>query len=268
MKKNLFLRVIALLLMISTLAGCFMACQGSGDPTDTDPSTTPGGTTSEGSDEVPDNPPTIWGDYVAPEGADVTDLKVSGTVAGSGGSVAQTVTYTFFAGDPAFSLGEADVEGTRVTMRQSTVSSLTLNTSLASPATYEAKMHITGKNESTPWFTLYIGLRLPNPGGDATGKAGIWLALRENQIGIRTGEWPLTSYMTIKEKGVDFKTERMLWIEDNGSMITVYAQNDSGKKVALAEVKWEGDTVSMYHPGESKPALRQGAWSRRAGQAS
>ena len=51
MKKNLFLRVIALLLMIFTLAGCFMACQGSGDPTDTDPSTegqTPGGTAPEG----------------------------------------------------------------------------------------------------------------------------------------------------------------------------------------------------------------------------
>ena len=261
MKKNLFLRVIALLLMISTLAGCFAACQGSGDPVDTDPPTegqTPGGTTPEdtpGETDAETTPPVIWEDYVAPEGADVTDLKVSGTVAGSGGSTAQTVTYTFSANDPAFSLGEADVEGTRVTLRQSTVSSLTLNTSLASPATYEAKTHITGKNEGAPWFTLYIGLRLPNPGGDATGKGGIWIALREKQIGIRTGEWPHTSYMTIKEKGVDFKTERMLWVEDSGSVITVYAENDSGKKVALAEVKWEGDTVSMYHPGESKPAL-------------
>ena len=261
MKKNLFLRVIALLLMISTLAGCLAACQGSDAPVDTDPPTegqTPGDTAPEdtpGETDAETTPPVIWEDYVAPEGADATDLSVSGTVAGSGGSTAQKATYAFSAGDPAFSLGDADVEGTRVTLRQSTVSSLTLNTSLASPATYEAKMHITGKNESTPWFTLYIGLRLPNPGGDATGKGGIWIALREKQIGIRTGEWPLTSYMTIKEKGVDFKTERMLWVEDSGSVITVYAENDSGKKVALAEVKWEGDTVSMYHPGESKPTL-------------
>jgi hypothetical protein len=50
MKKNLFLRVIALLLMISTLAGCLAACRSSGGPTDTDPSTegqTQGGTVPE-----------------------------------------------------------------------------------------------------------------------------------------------------------------------------------------------------------------------------
>ncbi|MBQ4327840.1 MAG: hypothetical protein IJC32_05440, partial [Clostridia bacterium] len=108
MKKNLFLRVIALLLMISTLAGCFTACKGSGDPTDTDPSTegqTPGGTASEGTvgeTDAETTPPVVWEDYVAPEGADVTDLSVSGTVAGSGGSTAQKVTYAFSAGDPAF----------------------------------------------------------------------------------------------------------------------------------------------------------------------
>ena len=94
MKKNLFLRVIALLLMISTLAGCFAACKGSGAPTDTDPSTegqTPGGIAPEDTN-VETDPPSSWGDYVAPEGADVTDLSVSGTIAGSGGSAPQTVT--------------------------------------------------------------------------------------------------------------------------------------------------------------------------------
>ena len=109
MKKNLFLRVIALLLMISTLAGCLAACQGSDAPVDTDPPTegqTPGDTAPEDTNVETDaetTPPVIWEDYVAPEGADVTDLSVSGTVAGSGGSTAQTVTYTFSANDPAFS---------------------------------------------------------------------------------------------------------------------------------------------------------------------
>ena len=255
MKKNLFLRVIALLLMISTLAGCFAACRGNGDPADTDPSTPPGGTTSEGSDEVPDNPPSSWGDYVAPEGADVTDLKVSGTVAGSGGAVAQTVTHTFSANNADFVLQNADAEGTKVTLRKGEVSALNFNTSLGTPASYSAKMQITGRKVTEPWFTLYIGLRLPNPGSSAEGKGGIWIALRENQIGLRTGDWPLTSYMDIKAKGVNFRTERMLWLEDSGSKITVYAENDSGEKVALAEVTWEGDTVSMYHPGESTPTL-------------
>ena len=39
MKNNLFLRVMALLLTISILAGCFTACRGSDTPIDTDPST-------------------------------------------------------------------------------------------------------------------------------------------------------------------------------------------------------------------------------------
>ena len=88
------------MLMISTLAGCFAACQGSSDPTDTDPSTegqTPGGTAPDGTvgeTDAETTPPVIREDYIAPEGADVTDLSVSGTVAGSGGSTARTATYT------------------------------------------------------------------------------------------------------------------------------------------------------------------------------
>ena len=252
-------RVLSFVLAILML-GSFVACTTPSTPSDTtDGGTLPSPTEGSTTEEVtpPETEPSFdWSTWEPAAGADVTELGVSGTIAGSGGSVAQTVTHAFSAGNPVFNLNDAtDVEGTRVTLQQSTVSTMGLSTSLGSPATYEAKMHITGKNESTPWFTLYIGMRLPNPGGDATGKAGIWIALRENQIGIRTGDWPLTSYMTIKAKGVNFKTERMLWLEDSGSMITVYAQNDSGEKVALAEVKWEGDTVSMYHPGESTPAL-------------
>ena len=53
MKKTLFLRAMALLLTLSTLAGCFTACRGGDAPADTgtDPSTegqTTGITTSEG----------------------------------------------------------------------------------------------------------------------------------------------------------------------------------------------------------------------------
>lgn len=275
-KVSFKLRLIALLLVAATFGGCLSACtdeKQSDDTTVTDGVTQTAtsklenetyteeiteDTTEESTGENTENKtdlPIVWDDYVAPEGAGVTDLAVSGTVAGSGGTVAQTATYPFSANDPAFNLKEADVEGTRVTLRQKTVSALNLNVRLSSPAAYEAKVHITGKNEGAPWNTLYIGLRLPNPGGDATGKAGIWIAIRESQIGIRTGNWPETSYMPIKAAGVDFKTERMLWVEDSGSVVTVCAENDSGEKVALAEVKWEGSTVSMYHPGESTPTL-------------
>ena len=260
-----FIRCLAILLALCTLLGCFAACKGSGDTTVTDPVTdgqTQGSTNApdtDGGTEDDTQPPVIWDDYVAPEGADMTDLKVSGTIANSGGTVVQSVTYKFAANDATFTLREAEADGTKVTLRTNTVSALSMNArfSAAGIATYQAKLHITGKNEEAPWNVLYIGLRLPNPGGDATGKSGIWIALRESEIGIRTGSWPNTSYMDIRAEGVDFKTERMLYVEDDPktNTVTVCADNDSGEKVTLAVVKVDGKTVNMYHPGDETPTL-------------
>ena len=253
MKKRILSFLLATLML-----GSFVACT---QPT-TPPAVTDGTTASPTEENTtaqvtePDTEQSFdWSTWEPAAGADVTELSVSGTVAGSGGTVAQTVTHTFSENNADFGLQNADAEGTRVTLRKGEVSALNYNTALGSPVSYSAKLQITGRKVTEPWFTLYIGLRLPNPGSSAEGKGGIWIALRENQIGLRTGDWPLTSYMDIKAKGVNFKTERMLWIEDSGSMITVYAENDSSEKVALAEIKWEGDTVSMYHPGESTPTL-------------
>ena len=107
------------------------------------------------------------------------------------------------------------------------------------------------------WNTQYIGLRLAGGGSDATGKSGIWIALRKQEIGIRKGDWPATSYMSLAKQGIDFRTERMLWVEDDMSTdtVTVSVENDSGERVAVAVVKVEGTTVSMYRPGEETPAI-------------
>lgn len=260
--KTAIVKSLAMLLVVATLSGCLSACGGGNETTTTEGGTTDPTTNTSGTEGVTESetePPFVWGDYEAPAGADMTDLTVSGTIPREDGGKVQTTTYMYKSGSMAFSLKEADTSDTKVTLRSGTVASLSMNSLLDdnSTATYEAKVQITGKNEGSPWNTFYIGLRLGSPGADATGKSGVWIALRENQIGIRTGDWPSTTYMDIPAAGVNFTTERKLYIEDDmvNDIITVYADNDSGEKVAIAVVKPDGNTIQMYQPGHDKPTL-------------
>ena len=272
MKSHRFtVKLIALLVAAATMVGCMAACSGdkTSDVTDsatqesllpgTDAPDTATDPATEPATETPTEAPVLWEDYVEPAGAQTTDLSVSGTIKGDGKAPVQAVTYTYAPNDPAFTLKEADAEGTTVTLRPNTVSVLQMNSLFQDDATasYQATVQVTGKNESADWNVLYIGLRLSNVGGDATGKNGVWFAIREHEIGLRTGDWPNTTYMTLREEGVDFTEARMLYILDDMTtdVITVMADNDSGEKVTLAVIKIDGDTVSMYHPGEETPTI-------------
>lgn len=267
MKRRSFAtKLAAFLLALTTLGGCLAACTSDKQPEDTtatdeqtQAATNAPETNGETETEAETETLVVWEDYVAPEGAGVTDLSVSGTKKNDGSTKLQTVTYTYAPNDPSFTLKEADAEGTTVTLRKNTVSILQMNPMFQdnSVATYRAKVQITGENEDAPWNVQYFGLRLANVGGDATGKNGVWIAIRENQIGIRTKSWPETTYMTIKDEGVNFTTARMLYIEDDMTtdVITVMADNDSGEKVTIAVVKIDSNTVSMYQPDEDTAAI-------------
>ena len=261
MKKRILSFLLATLML-----GSFVACtQPTTPPADTDGTTaapTEGSTTGDATepDTEPDTEaPYDWSTWEPAAGADVTELSISGTKKPTDEEKTQSVTYTYKKDDMNFGVKNSEIQGTTVTLKGGTVSALYLNQMFedGAVATYTAKLRVNGGTTGSPWNTQYIGLRLESGGSDATGKTGIWLAIRKSEIGIRTRDWPETTYMQIKEKGVDLLTERTIYVEDdmNTDTITVWLDNDQGEKVAVAVVKVEGNTVSMYHPGADKPAI-------------
>ncbi len=213
--------------------------------------------TNESVTELETYPSQIWEDYIAPNGANITDLTISNTV--NGGTQLEKLTYRYENGNSAFDLLDADYDGKTITLRSKYVSVVRFNQQFmdGSTTTYQMKMHITGKNEIATWNTQYFGLRLNHSSIDATGKTGVWIALRENEIGLRTNAWPETTFMTMETPGVNFTTARMLYIEDDmeKDVITIMADDDSGKKVMIAVVKLVGDTVNMYQPDAETPSI-------------
>lgn len=240
---------ISLLLAVSILFGCTQT------PDETSAVTTDASTPAETTDAVTGAADPL---YVIPDGANATELSVSGVKQVSGTEGKKCV-YEYEKGSTAYALNEADATGKKVTLKEKTVSSVSAKFKFdeGTVAEYSARVQISAKKEIATWYTLYFGLRLTDSGGDATGKTGVWFALRESEIGIRTNNWPETTYMPIKEAGVDFKTERMLYITDDAANgeITVKADNDEGKTVTIAVIRISGDTVGLYQPGSSKPAV-------------
>ncbi len=279
-------RWIVLALVSATLLGC-VACgsknPGSGETTPTTSAATEeSGNESVGetvdetvgesaadtaapestADTCPEAPTeTDWSAWKPTPGADVTELTVSGTVAGtgSGSEDATEQIYAYAPGDPNYSLKEADADGTTVTLRNSTVSALRLATAFddGTIARYEGKVQIAHDPADANWCSLFIGLRLSDAAAEATSQNGIWLAIKSNKIGMRTNTWAETTLTTIKANGVNFATERMLYIEDNmqTDVITLWADNDAGEKVEIATVKLEDGKINFYHPGGDKPVI-------------
>ena len=267
--KSVKKRLLAALLLAATLWGSTACTQNPDDPLDTaasdtgsDTSTvTSAATTLETSDTKPaetDGGGSVW-EPVA--GANVTELSIPNTVAGTGTSTdtVATVTLAYAVGDAAYSLKEADGEGSKVTLHNSTVSALRLSTVFNDDtvARYEGTVQVNSDATQSAWCSLYIGLRLSEPSADPTSQSGIWIALKSDKIGIRTDAWPTTSLTPIKPSGVDFSTARKLYIEDDmkTDVITLWADNDAGEKVELATVKLENDRIQFYHPGDDRPTF-------------
>ncbi len=101
------------------------------------------------------------------------------------------------------------------------------------------------------WFTLYIGLRLGSEQAIPTDHTGVWIAMRNDQLGIRRGEWPTTAYMKVD---FDFTAGEHIKIVDdpNENVIKIYGGAE-GKE--LAYIKIDGRKIDMYKPGADRPSV-------------
>ncbi len=255
-------RLIASLLSAATLLGV-TACTPKVEETDT------ANTTESTSETVSDSDTETetmtnemdWSTWTPAEGAHITDLSVSGTVAGTGsgnGSLGEE-TYLYSPDSTVYSLKEADKDGTNVTLHSSTVSALRFGVSFTDGTTakYQGKVQIKTDAVDANWCSLFIGLRLSDVTAEATSQNGIWIALQSKKIGIRTNAWAETTLVPIAASGVDFSTARNLYIEDDmvSDTITLWADHDNGQKVELGTIKLENGKINFYHPDAEKTAI-------------
>ena len=254
MKKR-FLSVLLAILML----GSFVACT---PPTPTTENTE--GETKNTTVEVtvPDTEPATdpsfdWSQWKPATGADVTELAISGTVDGEEDTGPVEFTYVYEANDPEFVAYDVECEGTTVTFPADKLRSLEMAKIFESgKANYQAHVQLPATN-SREWLCMFIGLRTGKNQLGAHANPGIWLTLRKDGVGLRTGAWPGVTYMDIKEEGCDFSKGRMLYIEDDmdSDIITLSCDNDSGTRVTFAIVKLEDGYVNLYTPGEDSPSV-------------
>ncbi len=121
----------------------------------------------------------------------------------------------------------------------------------------QTELQIKTPDYKAPHASLFIGLRLTDPGRGPTGNAGVWFAIRGNQLGLRIGDWQ-TSGAQFVDSPVDFSTKRTLYIEDDHktNIITIYADNDAGEKIEIFRIAISDDKLRAYLPSNPDiPAL-------------
>lgn len=146
----------------------------------------------------------------------------------------------------------AKTEGNEVTLPANTVSGIyPLNSaSDTEKSTYKFDLTCGDQAGLSSWITFYLGLRL---GGvmDATSHTGVWIAMRGKEIGMRTGNWPETTYMSCD---YDFSSGGTVIVVDDPSenIIKIYGGSEDHE---IATVKISGATVEMYAPGSDSPSI-------------
>ncbi len=254
MKKRLLAGLLAGLMTGATLLS-LSAC-GSDEPEETGDTAITTQAPAQTEDETID-----WSAWQPTPGADLSELSVLGTLSGSGSenNQAAMATFAYTPDNGAFTLKEADADGSTVTLRANTVSALRFGQAFndGTVAQYKAKVQINTDPADANWCSLFIGLRLSDVAADPTTQSGVWIALQSDKIGLRTNAWAETTLLPIAADGVSFSTARTLYIEDNmeTDVVTLAADNDSGERVELCTVKVEDGKINLYRPGETKPAI-------------
>lgn len=189
-----------------------------------------------------------WDPYVAAPGADSTDLTMSTYINPDSNTQNVKVAYNYKSGDTSFSLKNSYSVNKKITMSKAKASSAIMNTVFADNTigNYQFTVKVNSKNEDNNINAFFVGLRLPDKYSEVTANEGVWIAFRENQIGMRVGESPDVTYVNTS---VDFTTEQNVFVVDDmtNDIITVSA---SSKNNVIATIKIENNVIRMYAPGE------------------
>ncbi len=206
-------------------------------------------------------------DTTAPEVPPVTEpgtsLSLTKTDAGEKYNV-KSITYelntkTIADGTFLYSEGSPNRKGSGITLSPDTLSLLQVSKLFTEDEMTVVKTKLQAKTPEykAPHASMFIGLRLTDPGRGPTGTSGVWFAIRGNQIGLRLGDWQ-TSGGHFVDSPVDFSTMRTLYIEDDhkANIITIYADNDAGEKTEIFRIVINDEKLRAYLPSNpTVPAL-------------
>lgn len=151
-------------------------------------------------------------------------------------------------------MNDPDTDGGKLTFKHNGVNGLytTVQSSGKEKATYEFDLTYGCPADTAPWLTFYMGLRLHEAKVDATGRSGIWLAFRNDEIGIRTGDWPDTTYVKVH---ADFSKGESLTVVDDPDTNTVTVYTRDGETLTeIACVKVTEYFIELYADGSDRPA--------------
>ena len=153
-------------------------------------------------------------------------------------------------------MNDPDTDGGKLTFKHNGVNGLysTVQSSGGGITTYEFDLTYGCPEDTAPWLTVFLGLRLHEAKVDATGKSGVWLAFRNDEIGIRTGEWAGVTYAKVK---ADFADGEKLTVVDDpaANTVTVYTRDDGGDLTEIAHVEITDAFIALYTGDDKNPAV-------------
>lgn len=144
----------------------------------------------------------------------------------------------------------AKKNGSTVTMPSGVVSGVypTLKTMENKKATYTFFVKSASARTSAAWFTCYFGLRLESEHADPTSNVGIWIAMRNTQLGLMTGNWPQTTYFDVS---CNFSNGVLVTVVDDAvnNNIHIYAGEN---KTEIAKAMVNGKNVTLLNTSNNK----------------
>ncbi len=245
-------KIISALLAALFALLCLSACTGDHTVTVTtdapEPGTVGNGTVTEAATEEPEEDPTvnyrIGTDIQLPD-YDTTEkiMKTAKTIEFKGNE--SLTEFGLYSG--------AGAEGSTVIMPPKTVSGVYPLQSAPddSVSEYSFILNCASQPSEASWITFYLGLRLADAARDPTVHAGVWIAMRSDQIGIRKGSWPNDGYM---KADWDLSKGELVTVVDDpeNNIIKVYAGKE---KRPIAEIRIDGKKISLYAPGADTPSV-------------
>ena len=247
-------KILCMLIVLATVAALCAGCDNDKPQSTTEPASTSSVTQNDTAAVTTGAPETQPPEDDNPiEYKDSTEIVLADY---NTGNIEETGIYEFKGGNepgPFSFTRDGTSEGTKIIFPKETVGSVfpVFSMSETDVTKYDFDFYCTNDDHTYGWFTCYFGCRLEAEHADPTSHTGVWIAMRDHQIGIRKGDWPNTYYTDID---YDFASGEHIRIVDDPAenIIRIYAGND-GKEIAF--VKIDGKKYELYKAGAEKPSL-------------
>lgn len=249
--SKLTTRILLCLLCAAMILGCF-ACQGNQeDPGNEQDSTQQG--TQESIPEVDRSKPQ-QGPFQS-----TTDLSFEKqTLTEFQKVIAEEHVYSTNNPDHVFSIGEGRGKGTIVSLNANTVANFNIGVRFNENVTakYQFKLLSTEPEPEANYDCAYLGLRLPGTGSAPNHEsARIWLMMKDQKIGMRTGTWPGCTMLPCP---VDFSKGVKLIIEDDPvTNVISISYSENGNQAPLAKLVILDDKLEFYLEGSDTPDITE-----------